>query len=292
MAIVLFTDASAQEVKCEVDINSDQISNADPALIQTMEQSITEFINAKKWSGDQFKEFEQIEFTILINLQNRPSNETWEASLQIQSRRPVFGTSYTTNMISFKDEDIVFEFSQFAPLEYSENQFLSNLTSVLAYYVYLSMGWDYDSFKRKGGDVILRKAQNLVNIAQGSPYPGWNSDSKGERNRYWIVENHLNARTEGFRQCLYEYHRLGLDQMAVSPGEARKAILTALEKLKPVYQNRPNDINLRIFFNAKYQELIKIYQKSDETEKRKAFELLTSLDPANATRYNEILENN
>ena len=106
------------------------------------------------------------------------------------------------------------------------------------------------------------------------------------------MENHLNARTEGFRQCLYEYHRLGLDQMAVSPGEARKAILTALEKLKPVYQNRPNDINLRIFFNAKYQELIKIYQKSDETEKRKAFELLTSLDPANATRYNEILENN
>ncbi len=282
----------SQEVRCDVEVNAQQISNVDQSLVQTMEQSITEFINSKKWSGDQFKDFEQIEFNLLLNLENRIGNETWEASLQIQSRRPVFGTSYTTPMISFMDNDVVFNFSQFANLEFSETQFLSNLTSVLAYYVYMVMAYDYDSFKKKGGDVFLQKAQTLVNNAQGSDYPGWDSDSKGEKNRYWIVENHRNARTEGFRNCLYEYHRLGLDKMESSPDEARKAILSALEQLRPVFQNRPNSINLRIFFNAKYTEIVKIFEKSDEAEKRKAVDLLTSLDPANATKYNEILKNN
>ncbi len=278
-----------QELQADVELNVAQINNMDMNLVETMKQSITEFINSKKWTGDAFKDHEKIEFSILINLEERQGTENYIATLQIQSRRPVYNTAYNTSMISFQDADFAFTFSQFANLEYSETQFLSNLTSVLAFYVYMVLAMDYDSFSLKGGDPHLQKALNIVNNAQSASFGGWKADEKGEKNRYWIVENHLNARFVGFRECLYEYHRNGLDLMESNPEEARKNILASLEKLRPVFQYRPNNINLRIFFNAKHQEIIKIFKKADREEQQKAVSLLSSIDPANSNKYNDIL---
>jgi len=281
--------SQAQEVKFEVEINSQRLSNVDPSLIEQLEQNVTEFVNSKVWTGDKFKEEERIEGTILIVLNERVSQNVYSGDLQIITVRPVYNSSYTTNMISFKDPDFQFEFSQFANLQFSENQYISNLTSVVAFYVYLTIAWDYDSFASSGGTEYLRKAQNVVNAAQSSEFSGWTSDEKGEKNRFWIVENHMNARFEGFRKCLYQYHRKGLDQMESNPTEARKNILAALEELKTVFQYRPNNINLRIFFNAKNSELVKIFSKAERDEKQKAFSLLSSIDPANTNKYREIL---
>lgn len=286
---LLLGDLNAQEVKFEVEINSQRLSNVDPSLIEQLEQNLREFVNSKVWTGDKFKEEERIEGGILIVLNERLSQNTFSGDLQIISRRPVYNSTYNSNLISFKDPDFQFEFSQFANLQFGENQFISNLTSVLAFYVYISLAWDYDSYSLNGGSELLRKAQNVVNAAQGSEFSGWKSDEKGERNRFWIVENHLNSRFEGFRKCLYEYHRNGLDKMESNPEEARKNVMAALEQMRTVFQYRPNNINLRMFFNAKNQELVKMFSKAERAEKQKAFNLLSSIDPANANKYREIL---
>ncbi len=282
----------SQELKFEVEVNAQRLSNVDPSLVEQLEQNITEFINAKVWTGDNFKEEERIEGSILITLNERLTQNTFSGDLQIISARPVYNSSYSTNLLFFKDPDFEFEFSQFANLQFAENQFISNLTSVVAFWVYMTLAWDYDSFSQSSGTPYLRNAMNVVNAAQGSEFSGWKSDAKGEKNRFWVVENHMNARFEGFRKCLYMYHRKGLDLMESNPTEARKNILLALTELKSVFQYRPNNINLRIFFNAKNKELVKIFSKSDREEKQKAYNLLTSIDPANANKYREILSAN
>lgn len=279
----------SQEVRFEVEINSQRISDVDPSLVQQLEQNVSEFINSKVWTGDKYKEEERIEGSILIVLNERLTQNTYSGDLQIITRRPVYNSTYTSNLISFKDQSFQFEFSQFANLQFSENQFLSNLTSVMAFYVFITLAWDYDSYSLNGGTPFLRRAIDVVNAAQSSDFTGWRSDEKGEKNRYWIAENHMNSRFEGFRKCLYEYHRKGLDLMESNPVEARKNILSALEELRSVFQYRPNNINLRIFFNAKNLELVKMFSQAERDEKQKAFELLSSIDPANTNKYREIL---
>lgn len=280
---------SAQELRCTVEINSSQLAINDPTLFENMKQLVYDFINNRKWTPDNFKNDERIDCSILINLTKRVSNERFEATIQVSSRRPVFGSSYNSTMISHLDQDFDFNFQQFTVLEFSENTFISNISSVLTYYVYLMLGHDYDSFSEDGGTPYYQQALNVVNNAQSTEFPGWKA-FENQTNRYWIIENTLSPRFKGIRKAMYIYHREGLDKMAENPVEARKKIFEALEQLKVVYENIPNSINLRMFFNSKADEIVNIYSDAPREEQNKVINLLNSIDPANTNKYQKILE--
>jgi len=276
----------AQEVKCEVSINFNRLDGVDVSMFEGMKQQVYEFINNRKWTGDVFKENEKIEFSVLIELTS-VQGTTFEGTIQVQSRRPVFGSAYNSTIFSFKDENFSFTYDRFANLEYSESTFLSNLTSVLAFYTYMVIGYDYDTYKMEGGTKYFQKAQQIAGTAQTSGSQGWSSSER--RNRYWLVENHLTPRYRNLRICSYEYHRKGFDQMSNDVTTARAAVTTALMKLEVVHRNFPNSFNMRVFFDSKNKEIIKLYKDAPRAEKDKILNLLNTVDPANTINYQKIL---
>lgn len=280
--------ARGQELACEVEINASQLEVNDPTLFQSLEEVIFEFINNRKWTSDAYKNFERIECSILINL-NSGNGGNYSGTIQIGSRRPVYGTSLNTTMINYLDKDMDFTYQQFEVLEFSENTFISNLTSVLAFYIYYVLGIDYDSFSPDGGTPYFQKALQVVNNAQSADEPGWQS-FENQMNRYWIIENTLSPRFKELRQAYYVYHRQGLDKMQENPEEGRKKIYEALELCKQVHENIPNSINLRMFFNAKSDEIIDIFSEAPREEKNKVINLLNTVDPANTIKYQKILD--
>lgn len=277
----------SQEIKCEVVINSAQLENADKTIFIDMKTAIFEFMNTRRWTAEKFKPHERIECSMLINLTSADGN-TYKASIQIQSRRPVYGTGYYSNIWSFKDKEVSFNFDRNSVLEYNENTFISNLTTLLAYYTYMVIGYDAETFALNGGTPYFTRAQNLTTMAQSSGYVGWSSTEK--RNRYWLVEDHLSPRFKGLRKCYYEYHRKGLDQMSEDVVAGRKAIAEALGYLYEVHQNYPVSFNMRVFFDAKMREVIKIFKEGSREEKDEVIKLLSKIDPANTTKYQKILE--
>lgn len=277
----------AQELKCEISINYSRLPGVDATMFEDMEQAVYDFVNNRKWTGDVFQESEKIECSMLIELTNVEGGNTFTGNIQIQSRRPVYNTAYNSTVFSFKDENFDFTYDRFANLEYSESTFLSNLTSVLAFYSYMVIGYDYDTYKLEGGTKYFQKAQQIAAMAQTSGVEGWSSSER--RNRYWLVENHLTPRFRNLRVCSYEYHRLGFDQMAAGVATGRKAVTAALMKLEVVHQNFPNSFNMRVFFDSKNQEIIKLYKDAPREEKDKVIELLNKVDPANTINYQKIL---
>jgi hypothetical protein len=278
----------AQELNCEVSVNYQKLESVDPTMFTDMKQIIYEFINNRKWTGDQYKPHEKIECSILIDLETVQDNTNFVATITVQSRRPVYGTSYNSPIFSYQDKQVNFLFDRYATLEYSETSFLSNLTSLMAYYAYMIIGYDYDSYSNKGGSPYFTKAQQIVSMASTSGYTGWASNE--QRNRYWLVENHLQPRFVELRSCMYEYHRLGLDQMADDLETGRKNITRALKNLEVVHRNFPNSYNIRVFFDAKADEIIKLYSEASREEKDEVVEILNKVDPANILKYQKIME--
>ncbi|MAZ37420.1 DUF4835 family protein [bacterium] len=288
LSIFLFFGSShAQEVKCEVSINFNRLDGVDVTMFEDMKQQVYDFINNRKWTGDIFQESEKIEFSVLIELASIEGGNTFSGTIQIQSRRPVYASAYNSTVFSFKDEQFSFTYDRFANLEYSESTFLSNLTSVLAYYTYMVIGYDYDTYKLEGGTKYFQKAQQIAGTAQSSGGQGWSSSER--RNRYWLVENHLTPRFRNLRVCSYEYHRNGFDQMAKDVTAGRTAVTNALLKLEEVHRNFPNSFNMRVFFDSKSKEIIKLYQDAPRAEKDKIIDLLNKVDPANTINYQKIL---
>ena len=282
-----FGQSRAQEFDCDVVINAQRLETLDQSIVQEMEQRIFEFINSRRWSGDVFKPHERIQWSILIELQTFDGARTFSGAIQVQSRRPVYGSSYNSTVWSFKDNNVAFEFDKNSNLEFSETTFLSNLTALLAFYSNMVLGYDYETFSEKGGTRYLNKALEIAQMSASSGYEGWASSEK--RNRYWLIENHMSPRFEGLRKCMYEYHRLGLDQMSADPNGGRDMIAKTLENLKKVHGNVPNSFNMRVFFDSKASELIKIFQEADREQQTKVIELLNTVDPANIIKYQEIM---
>lgn len=281
----------AQELNCNVKINSSQVPNVNKRIFETLEKSIYEFMNNTKWTEDVFKPEERIECNLLITISSAINNSDFNATLQVQATRPVFNTSYNSTTFNYHDKNFQFKYVEFQPLEFSQTTFLSNLTAVLAYYAYLIIGIDYDTFSPKGGTLYFQKAQNIVNLSQNTPEPGWKAfDAPDQNNRYWIVENFLNPYFEPIRQCMYQYHRKGMDVMAKDPVSARKEIAAALRLLEKVFDQRPGNYQLQLFFNAKSQEIINIFSKADPNEKQEMVQLLSKINPQNASKYQELLK--
>jgi hypothetical protein len=224
-----------------------------------------------------------------LQINSIPTPGTYSGSLQVQSSRPAFNSSYNSTLFNFQDDDITFSYSRNAVLIYAPNQFRDNLTSILAFYAYFVIGMDYDSFSLKGGSPYFNEAQQIVSNAQSSNAPGWKSNEAGKRNRFYLVDNILHQLFEPLRECNYDYHRNGVDKLYDDKVVARKAMFDALNKLNKVVATRPNSINLLNFVQAKLVELNNLYADAEIKDKTDVVNLLKKLDPANASKYQEIL---
>jgi len=285
---VVTLSVTAQELNCQVQVLSGQIQTSDRKIFETLQQSLYEFINNRRWTADQYMQHERIECSMMINITERVSTDEFKATIQIQSRRPVFSTSYNSPLLNYIDKEFTFRYVEFQPLDLNETQFQNNLISVVAYYTYIMLGFDYDSFSPQGGTPYFQKAQNIVNLAQNAPETGWKA-FEGTQNRYWLTEEILNVQFAPLRECMYLYHRKGLDLMSEKVAPARTQILEALKKLRKVNQDKPGSFSLQVFFLAKADEIINIFQQANPDEKSQVIALLSEIDPANSSKYEMIM---
>ncbi len=282
-----FKTSSSQELDCKVQVLSSQIAGTDKRVFESMQRAIYEFINTRKWTNETFKIEERIDCSILINITEKISADEFKGTLQIQARRPVFKTSYNTALLNFNDNDIVFKYIENQPFEFIENTYSSNLTSIIAFYSYLVLGMDYDSFALNGGTAYLQKALAIVNNAQSSGYQGWKAFDS-DKNRYWIINNMLDATFTSMRETMYNYHRKGLDIMADNKDAGRAVILESLIELKKVHQVKPLSFSMQVFFIAKADEIVNIFCGGFPDEKAKVTTLLNEIDPTNSNKYTKI----
>ena len=283
----------AQELNCQVSIITDaklEVSSVEQDIFKMLENTIYEFMNNTKWTKDQFTVEERINCQIQLQINEIPSSGVYSGSLQVQSSRPAFNSSYNTKILNFQDDDITFSYSRNAVLIYAPNQFRDNITSVLAFYAYMILGMDYDSFSSMGGTKYFNEAQQIVSYAQSSRYPGWKSNEKNRSNRYWLVDNILHELFIPLRECNYEYHRKGIDMLYDDMNGGRDAIYTALSKLLKVVSTRPNSINVLNFVQAKSTEIKNLYAEAEVKQKNEVVNLLKRVDPANSSKYQQILE--
>ena len=288
--ILVSFETTAQELNCSVTVNATQIQTSDPGIFKDMENAIEQFMNGRKWTNDAFKNHEKINCNFLMTITKMPAIGSFTASVQVQSARPIFNTNYPSLLFNFADRDWEFEYIESMPLEYNDNTFTNNLTSMLAVYAYLIIGLDYDSFSELGGTPFYQRAMMVVNNAQQSNRPGWQSLGSN-RNRYWLVENLNNPQMTDLRKVLYSYHRLGLDIFDQDPDKGRIAILNGLKDIKKIRDINPNSILVISFFDAKGKELANIFSDGNIQVRREAYDIITSIDPSNRSTYEKIIQN-
>ena len=281
--------AKSQEFFCNVEVSSQQVQGSDRRIYETMRSAIYEFMNNRNWTNYNFKSNERIECSMLINVTERPSPDYFRCDMTLALRRPVYNSTYNTVLFNYIDKDIEIEYIENQPLDFSLGTFSSNLTSLLAYYAYVMLGLDFDSFMLNGGNPYYEAAQNIVSTAQNSDYTGWKS-SENTKNRFWLLENITNPSYVGFRRFLYEYHIKGLDVMYEFPEKGRQAILTSLDYLQKIKQSRPGLLFLQIIADSKRDELVNVFSEGLSTEKSTAVKILNEIDPANAMTYQKILQ--
>lgn len=279
---------SAQELNCNVVVNHVQVSSSDDYIYDNMRKSIFEFMNNRKWTSDQYKTHERIECSIFITLSKKSTND-YEATIQFQSGRPVFGTNYKTSMFIVNDNNFNFRYVDQQALDYNPNEFTNNLTSVLAYYAYVVLGIEYDSYALEGGSEHFKKAFDIMTLSQNGGGSGWNS-SKESQNRYWLIENLNNTAFKNFRSCLYNYHRNGLDVMGAKKMVGVSAVYSALMSLEDVHKRQPSSYLLQVFFNGKANEIVNIFKTASSSQKKKLVPILIKIDPGNTKQYNQILK--
>ncbi len=285
-----FNRASAQELRCNVQVVHSQVQGTNKQVFQTLQKAIYEFLNNRAWTNHVYGNEERIECNMLINIQEQAGDE-FRGSIQIQSRRPVYNSSYNTPLFTYKDDNMRFRYVEFEPLEFSLNEHKSNLTSVLAYYAYIILGFDYDTFSPMGGSTYFQHAETIVTNAQNAPQKGWKA-FESRKNRYWLVQNILSNEYEEVRQFMYQYHRQGLDQMSEEPAKGRAQITQSLELLQKVYRKKPDPFLffLQLITEAKSEEFINIYSEANPAEINRAYEILTEIDPANVEKYKRMKE--
>lgn len=279
----------AQEVKCRVSVNGGEIQGVDRSVFQEISTVVQEFVNGRVWTKNVYGENERIEINYQIQITG-VNGDNYQATLQVQSNRPIFGTTYSSLMFNFVDENFQFNYTQGMVLDFSENTFSSNLSSVIAFYTYLLIGIDYDSFSPNGGTEYFQKAEAIVNNAQGAEYSGWKSSEKSKKNRYWMAEGMLNAAYAELRQASYLYHRQGFDVLSEKQEEGRAKITEALGLIENVNKVKPGDFMIQLFFYAKSRELISLYGGAPDQEKTRIVPILKKLDISNATKYDELLK--
>lgn len=288
---LLFSNIYSQDINCKVQVIIPQIQNADKQIYKEMEKAIYEFINNTKWTNDIIQINERIECNLIINIKEQIGVDEFKATAQIQSTRPVFNSSYNSTLLNYMDEDWQFKYILNQPLEFNENENRSNLTSLLAYYVYVMIGLDYDSFSLLGGTSYYQKARQIVNNAQANGGRGWKAFD-GTRNRFVLIDNLLDNSFKPIRESYYTYHRLGMDIMSQNVENGREEIKGLLSTLQKVARAKPNSMLLNLFFSAKNEELIGLFSGALPNEKQAIIQILTEIDPGNSNKYQQISRNN
>lgn len=280
--------AECQELNCNVVINADRIETTDRRIFRDMQNAFSQFLNNRKWTNANYDSQERINCNMIITIEEMPAIGNFKATVQIQSSRPIYGVSYESLMLNFADRDWQFDYNESQPLDYNENSFTSNITSLLAYYAYIIIGLDYDSFEKLGGTDFFEKANNQVILAQESNLPGW-KQFDSQRNRYWLAENFLSSIFHPVREGLYTYYREGMDKFLEDPEASRKHILEVLKILQNANRARPNSILMIAFLDARSNELINVFSKGDMNVRRQAYEILRTLDPTQTEKLGKII---
>ena len=289
--------AKSQEIQARFSIivNKDKISSqVDRKIFQTLQTGLTNFINNRKWTNDIFQVSEKIQCNFLLNINDVVSQNVYKATLTVQAARPAYNTSYQCPLINYLDENVVFRYQEFQPIEFNENRVqgndpvASNLTAVLAYWVNIILGFDYDSYAIRSGDAYFLKAQNIVNNAPESrDITGW-KNFESQRNRYWLAENLNNNRFTLLHDAFYSYYRKGMDIFYENEEEGRNGVLNCLNFLSTLDTENPNSMIMQFFFQGKSTELVKVFSKGNRNVKDRALSILLKLDITNARSYNEL----
>lgn len=290
--LVCAVQTNAQELNCQVTVSSQQVQGTDnKRIFDQLQKQAFEFVNNTKWTKEVFATNERIECTMFINITEKVSTSQYKATIQVQSRRPIYKTSYNSPLFNNNDQSFEFTYQENQPFDFNVNTYTTNLTSIFAYYAYVILALDYDSYAPMGGTEYWQKAQQIVNnAAAGSDSgPGWKSFD-GNKNRFWFVDNILNPMYNPIRNCYYNYHRKGLDVMYEKTDAGRAEILKSLESLKELHKLRPASYNMQLLFNAKADEVINIFKEANSNEKGAAIETLNLIDPSNSNKYAKITE--
>ena len=287
--------AVSQELYCNVQVSAQKIQGSNREVFQNMQRDIYEFMNSMVWTDNIFSFSERIECNLLINLDEQLSADEFRGTVQIQLSRPVYNTTYKSTVLNFVDNNFQFRYVEFQPLEFNPNSHTSNLVSVLAYYAYLLIGMDFDTYSQGGGTPYFQVAEKIVTNAQNAPEQGWKPyDGSRNRNRYWLVKNILDSEYSGVRQFIYLYHLRGLDRMESDMTQARTEIYESLRRLQEVYRRRPDPFMyyMTVVLDAKADEIVNIFTQGFPEEKNRVVQVLTEIDPANETKYQKILTSN
>jgi len=290
ISVILLTGVvQAQELNCTINLNTDQVPGTNKSVFNTLKKSITEFVNNRKWTELTFANTERIECSMNIIVKSVVS-DVFTAEIQIQSRRPIYDSNYNSPLFNFKDLDFTFTYKEFDQLELNNNNITSNLTGVLAYYAYVIIGYDMDSYSALGGTPFFQTAESIVNAAQGADLgTGWKA-FESTKNRYALINNILDEAFKKYRIYFYEYHRLGLDEMSTNATNARARIAEGLPLLREANRARPSAIVIASFLDAKNDEIINILSKATTKEKTEAVQVLCDLNPTQTSRYEQLLK--
>ncbi len=289
-SVFLFANVSAQELNCQIQVNHSQVQGTNLQVFQTLQASLYEFMNARKWTDHVYNNDERIDCNILINVSELQGSSRFVATLSVQSRRPIYNTTYYSTLLNYQEKkgSFIFTYEENQSLDFNLNTYISNLSSTLAFYAYIIIGLDYDTYSSEGGTPYFLKAQQIVNSAQSSSESGWKA-YEGKRNRYWLVEDLLNSTYKPYRRCLYRYHRKGLDVMAEKVQGGSAEIAESLRLLEQVHRSEPNSFLLPLFLTAKTEEIINIFNGSTSpSEKTKVIQIMKGIDPGNANKYDKI----
>jgi hypothetical protein len=286
----------AQEFQARVSVNASQVgSQTDKKVFQSLQGALATFINNRKWTEDSYQQNERINCNFLLTIHSGEDN-VYTGTLAVQAARPVYNSTYVTPLINFIDEAITFRYVEFQPLEFNENRvsgsdgLASNLTATVAFYVYIILGLDHNSFSLRGGDAYFQKAQNIINNApDGRDIVGWKAFD-GQRNRYWLMENLTNNKYALLHEAMYNYYRLGLDNMYENEADAREAVLNAINQFNTLNNDQQNSMIVPFFFQGKSNEIVKIFKKAPPAEKQRVQEMMVRLDISNANLYKQELK--
>lgn len=285
----------AQELNCIFSINSSQLQGTtNQEIFNTLRDELSDFMNNTAWTNHVFEVNERIETTFMLNVTEESSADVYKATLTVQARRPAYGTSYNTVMLNFIDDNVNFKYIENDPLEFSENRHVSNLPAILAYYAYIIIGIDYDSFSSEGGTPYFQKAEKIVNNAQSSPDVGWKAfEDRSRKNRYWLINNILDADYKPLRSFIYTYHRLGLDVMDKAVDQGRLVIKDALLQLEKFHKSKPDPFMYfyQLIISAKADEITQIFSEAPPQDKARIYNIMTEIDPANTTKYESLRGN-
>ncbi|WP_183564415.1 DUF4835 family protein [Mucilaginibacter sp. SP1R1] len=283
LALVGFR-ATAQDLNARVQVLSPKIQGSNKRVFQSLETAMKDFLNGRKWSADPILPQERIDCNFVLTVTNWDGGGNFSGELQVQSSRPVYGSAYSSTLLNINDKDVDFIYNEGQTIDYTDQSFQSNLSSIMAFYAYIIVGLDYDTFSLYGGSTYFANAQTVINNAQSSSYRGWKAFDSNI-NRYWLSENLGNKVYEPLRSFMYDYHRNGLDAMADNVPKGRKEISSILPNLQQIDRQRVGAMFPLVFYTAKSDELVSLFSKADPQERLQAMNILLQADPANGTKY-------